>query len=118
VLKATPNLHGGTVEVNSAGVGQGEFIVRLPMLAETVALTPPAVAGDPALGATGIRILIVDDNHDAADMLATLLGLDGHETHKPHDGVEAVEATRKNDHTAATCRSSPFGSARNAGPVA
>ena len=54
-----------------------------------------AVPRDPAVAATGIRILIVDDNRDAADMLAMLLMLRGHETHTAHDGVEAVEATAR-----------------------
>jgi CheY-like chemotaxis protein len=41
------------------------------------------------LTAKGLRILIVDDNRDAADMLALVLQFSGHETHMAHDGVEA-----------------------------
>ena len=95
LVKTLTQMHGGTVDVSSAGIGQGsEFIVRLPILVETAALTPPAVTRDP-VAATGIRILIVDDNRDAADMLAMLLQLSGHEAHTAHDGMEAVEATTR-----------------------
>jgi signal transduction histidine kinase/ActR/RegA family two-component response regulator len=95
LVKTLTQMHGGTVEVSSAGIGQGsEFIVRLPILVETAAL-PPAVTRDPVVAATVFRILIVDDNRDAADMLAMLLQLSGHETHTAHDGVEAVEATSR-----------------------
>ena len=47
---------------------------------------------EPAVTATALRILIVDDNQDAADMLAMLLQFSGHETHTAYDGLEAVEA--------------------------
>jgi signal transduction histidine kinase len=70
LVKTLTQMHGGTVDVSSAGIGHGtEFIVRLPILVETARLAPPAVTRDP-VAATGIRILIVDDNRDAADMLA------------------------------------------------
>jgi CheY-like chemotaxis protein len=96
LVKTLTQMHGGTVDVSSAGIGQGsEFIVRLPILVETPARTPPAMTRDPAVTATGLRILIVDDNRDAADMLAMLLQFSGHETHTAHDGVEAVEATTR-----------------------
>jgi CheY-like chemotaxis protein len=95
LVKTLTEMHGGTVDVTSAGIGQGsEFIVRLPiMMAETATVRSPAIARDPALTAKGLRILVVDDNRDAADMLAMLLGFSGHDTHVAHDGVEAVEAT-------------------------
>jgi CheY-like chemotaxis protein len=50
---------------------------------------------EPAVTATALRILIVDDNQDAAGMLAMLLQFGGHETHTAHDGVEAVEMTAR-----------------------
>jgi hypothetical protein len=96
LVKTLTQMHGGTVDISSAGIGQGsEFIVRLPILAATAALAPPALTPDPAVTATGLRILIVDDNPDAADMLAMLLQLSGHETHTAHDGMEAVEVTTR-----------------------
>jgi signal transduction histidine kinase/ActR/RegA family two-component response regulator len=96
LVKTLTEMHGGTVDISSAGIGQGsEFIVRLPILVETVALPAPAMTPDPAAAATGLRILVVDDNRDAADMLAMFLQISGHETHTAHDGVEAIEATTR-----------------------
>ena len=85
-------MHGGTVEARSAGLGHGsEFVVRLPIAVEA----PPTRSAGPPLkelsNTTVRRILIVDDNRDAAESLAMLLKLTGHETHIAHDGLEAVE---------------------------
>jgi len=55
---------------------------------------PPALARAPVV-TSALRILIVDDNRDAAEMLAMLLQFGGHETHTAHDGVEAVEAAMR-----------------------
>ncbi len=82
-------LHGGTVSARSDGYGLGsEFTVHLPRCAapEPAAVSPAAVAAPPARR----RILVVDDNRDAADSLALMLQLMGHETHTGHDGLEAV----------------------------
>ena len=97
LVRTLTQMHGGTVEATSAGIGQGsEFIVRLPvMMVETTTAPPPAMTCEPALTANGLRILVVDDNRDAAGMLAMVLQFGGHETHMAHDGVEAVEATTK-----------------------
>ena len=96
LVKTLTEMHGGSVDITSAGIGQGsEFIVRLPILVETVALPAPAMTADPAVTATGLRILVVDDNRDAADMLAMFLQLSGHETHTAYDGLEAIEATTR-----------------------
>jgi PAS domain S-box-containing protein len=95
-------LHGGSVEAFSEGPGRGsEIVVRLPRAA------PGAAAGDaqPAAGraprppvasaARPLRILVVDDNVDAATTLAHLLTLRGHEVAVAHDGPAALAtATR------------------------
>ena len=82
-------LHGGTVEVRSAGLGHGcEFTVRLPVI-RPPALSLPA-ARVPASMASR-RMLIVDDNHDAAESMAMLQTLYGHETRTAHSGPEALE---------------------------
>jgi signal transduction histidine kinase/ActR/RegA family two-component response regulator len=83
-------LHGGSIEVSSAGPGQGsEFQVHLPILVDTsVAAAQPVRAREPY---RGHRVLVVDDNRDAADALASLLELEGNETHVAHDGASAVE---------------------------
>jgi CheY-like chemotaxis protein len=82
-------LHGGTLEARSPGAGAGsEFTVRLPALAAA----PPRPAAAPAVapGPSPRRILVVDDNRQAADSLAVLLRLDGHEVATAYDGLEAV----------------------------
>ena len=95
LVKTLTQMHGGTVDVTSAGIGHGsEFIVRLPIMVEAPLEAPPAMIREPAV-TTALRILIVDDNRDAAGMLAMLLQFSGHETHTAHDGVEAVEATMR-----------------------
>jgi two-component system, chemotaxis family, CheB/CheR fusion protein len=97
LVKALTEMHGGVVEVRSDGVGQGsEFVVRLPLAAETdtPASKPTATQSVPT---APLRILIVDDNRDSAEMLATLLQFTGHETFAAHDGLAAVEAAAKLD---------------------
>ena len=90
VVKNLVELHNGTVEAHSAGVGQGcEFVVRLP-IREVIEEEPHAAAGDSQLNPTR-RILVVDDNEDSANSLATFLQLLGYETHTAFDGVEALE---------------------------
>ena len=86
LVKRLVELHGGTVEALSDGLGSGaEFIVRLPALAS--AGTQPVVEKVPArvpvaapADARSLRILVVDDNVDAADSIAMLLNMEGHET--------------------------------------
>ena len=96
LVKTLAQMHGGSVDVRSAGVGQGsEFIVRLPIKVETATLPPSAMTREPAASTSPLRILIVDDNRDAAGMLAMLLQFSGHDTHTARDGVEAVEAARE-----------------------
>jgi PAS domain S-box-containing protein len=87
-------LHGGRIEAHSAGPGLGsEFIVRLPRAQETPALTEAVAAPEKvvALGASGICVLIVDDNVDAATSLSYVLALAGYQTAVAHDGKRALE---------------------------
>jgi len=85
-------LHGGRVEACSAGLGQGsEFRVHLPLRAPQPAREAPAPS--PAEPVRARRILIADDNADAAASLAAMLRLQGHEVHIAVDGVEAIELT-------------------------
>ena len=91
VVKNLVELHSGTVEAHSGGVGQGcEFVVRLPIREEVIEEKPKAAASDPQIKASR-RILVVDDNEDSANSLATFLRLLGNETHTAFDGVEALE---------------------------
>ena len=82
-------LHGGTIEARSEGVGLGsEFVVRMPVLPAPLvtASEPPPLAK-----VASRRILVADDNRDAADSLAMLLEMGGHEVFRAYDGRSAVE---------------------------
>ena len=93
LVKNLVEMHDGTVEVHSAGIGHGtEFVVRLPIIIEATNPPPPEPIVSEPTTTSGHRILVVDDNLDAAASLAMLLKLTGNETHTAHDGLEAVEA--------------------------
>ncbi|MEA2604143.1 MAG: hypothetical protein QOF89_5135 [Acidobacteriota bacterium] len=95
-------LHGGTLEVESAGPGQGsELIVRLPLAPET-AVPPPdiqetrgEIPGEIPGPRSVLRILVVDDNEDSADSLAIWLGLMGHDARTAHDGPQALAVAQE-----------------------
>ena len=86
-------LHGGRVWAESDGPGRGStFLVRLPRAAAIVAAPEPAPrATPPSAVASARQVLVVDDNVDAADMLAAVLALDGHEVRTASSGPEALE---------------------------
>jgi YD repeat-containing protein len=87
LVKALAELHGGSVEAQSEGLGRGaEFRVRLPR-ATTLPATAPAGARP---SVESCRILVVDDNRDAADMLAGLLTAEGHQVRVAYDGEGAL----------------------------
>jgi CheY-like chemotaxis protein len=85
-------MHAGTVEAYSAGVGLGsEFVIRLPCIAETGSgLRPDDTAGWPK-AVRPLKVLVVDDNRDSAASMAMLLDLEGHEVLLAYDGAQAVE---------------------------
>ena len=84
------HLHGGTIEARSAGPGKGsEFVVRIPR--RRVPSPPQGIAaGTAARTQYKRRVLIADDNRDAAESLAMLLELEGHEVKLVHDGRHAL----------------------------
>lgn len=83
-------LHGGTVEAQSEGLGRGcEFVVRLPILAAAV-VDPTSREPDPALGHQACCVLVVDDSVDGAETLADLLQIWGHEVRLAFDGPTAL----------------------------
>jgi len=97
IVRSLTQLHGGTVEARSDGIGFGStFTVRLPAAPDAATAQPEsgdAAAPEPFLpGANGRRILVVDDNEDAATTLADVLQSLGHAVHVAHDGASAIEA--------------------------
>ncbi|HEY7164857.1 MAG TPA: PAS domain S-box protein [Candidatus Binatia bacterium] len=95
LVKSLVEMHDGTVEVHSQGLGRGsEFVVRLPILADASQALSSASASEPAPSPSR-RILIVDDNKDGARSLSMLLQLVGHETSIAHDGLTAIEAAER-----------------------
>ncbi len=94
LVKGLVEMHGGRIEARSGGPGKGsEFVVRLPVAGDVPAPQSPAPGGgEGAMARPRRRILVADDNRDAADSLAMVLRLGGHEVHAVHDGQEAVDA--------------------------
>jgi PAS domain S-box-containing protein len=93
LVRQLVQLHGGTVEASSPGVGRGStFTVRLPVLA-----APPESdsAARPPTKAPARRVLVVEDNDDAREMLRNLLQLFGHDVHEARDGASGVEEARR-----------------------
>jgi len=89
LVKGLAELHGGTVEARSAGLGHGsEFIVRLPLAAPP--LPRAQVVTEPQPGVRRRKVLLADDNRDAVESLSMLLELDGHEVQVAHLGRDAV----------------------------
>ena len=96
LVKRLVDMHGGSVEVQSGGLGQGsEFVVRLPFVVEQTYSCQASDDGDQATPTSDLRILVVDDNRDAAQSLAMLLQMMGNNVHTAHDGEEAVTAARE-----------------------
>jgi PAS domain S-box-containing protein len=99
LVEGLVRLHGGSVEANSQGLNRGsEFIVTLPRgTAVAHHVARPANEGDAAVGngSGSRRILVVDDNVDAATTVGDLLEMYGNEVTLAHDGTSAVDRTRE-----------------------
>jgi len=91
LVRRVVELHGGSVTARSAGLGFGcEFTVRLPLSTEGLrAVSPEALSPVPS---HRLRVLVVDDNHDAADSLSLLIGSMGQDVFTAYDGESALAA--------------------------
>jgi PAS domain S-box-containing protein len=95
LVKCLVELHGGKVEAHSDGENQGsEFVVRLPLVAEKNKSGTGIDVNTVSAHHRGRRILIADDNHDAADSLAALLSIMGNEVRTAYDGMDAIQAAK------------------------
>jgi CheY-like chemotaxis protein len=93
LVRRLVEMHDGRVEARSAGAGLGtEFEVRLPLVrrAAAAAAAPIAQAAARPESETRLRILIVDDNRDSAESLASLLRLDGNDVCTAYEGSQAL----------------------------
>jgi PAS domain S-box-containing protein len=91
-------MHAGTIQAVSDGPGKGtEVVIRLPLAPAAQAQAAPRVASAPPRAFRGPRrVLVVDDNVDAAQMLGMLLEEMGHDVQLAYDGLAALEAARMN----------------------
>jgi PAS domain S-box-containing protein len=94
MVKGLAELHGGSVQAFSEGTGRGaEFTVRLPLEQEPPALSETSAAPQPS--GKQLRILVIEDNRDAADSLRLLLQIMGHEARVAYAGPEGVTAAKE-----------------------
>ena len=93
LVRRLVEMHGGTITAASAGVNQGSvFTVRLPLARRQAEPALAAASGAASAGdaAHGMRVLVVDDNRDAAETLGALVGMMGHEVAVANDGHQAL----------------------------
>jgi signal transduction histidine kinase/ActR/RegA family two-component response regulator len=96
LVKGLVALHGGHVEGFSAGPGKGsEFVIYLPPSAVVPGTGESAAPPRRRQASAAIKILVADDNRDAADSLALLLEMNGHEVAVAHSGEEALRIARQ-----------------------
>jgi PAS domain S-box-containing protein len=94
LVRSLVELHGGTVSASSPGPGLGStFTVRLPCLLQPATPMPRPESGG-AGAPQDLKVLVVDDNVDAADTLATVLEMTGRKTKTVHDGSGVLDAAR------------------------
>jgi CheY-like chemotaxis protein len=91
IVRTLVQMHGGEVEARSEGAGRGSvFTVRLPLMTGAAEPSHRPAATEPARASRYARVLVVDDNRDAATTLATLLDLHGYVVETAGDGPQAL----------------------------
>jgi CheY-like chemotaxis protein len=96
LVKSLVALHGGTVRAASDGLGQGsEFRICLPRVAAPGGAIGDDTSGAGMQGPGGLRVMVVDDNVDAAQMLAALLEVQGHAVSIEYDARGALERAQR-----------------------
>lgn len=93
LVRRLVEMHGGTVFCRSEGLGSGsQFIVRLPLRPTPVPFSREGKSAAKTLTPESCRVLVVDDNRDAADVLSRMLRMSGQDVHTAYDGAQAVSA--------------------------
>ena len=96
LAKRLVQMHGGSISGKSEGAGRGStFTVRVPLAPAATTVSCEPEKGEPAEAASGLRVLVVDDNADVAQTLGWLLEAIGHEYEIVHDGRHALEAAKR-----------------------
>jgi CheY-like chemotaxis protein/nitrogen-specific signal transduction histidine kinase len=95
IARGLMDLHGGSISAHSAGSGRGsEFTIRLPWVRPLAPVASPAATTSAAAASASLAVLIVDDNEDAAELLAECLAEFGHRTRIAHDGPAALRVVQ------------------------
>ena len=97
MVRLLVEMHGGRVQAESAGAGQGSrFSLWLPLASSRRSARAVESEASSELCLAGLRVLVVDDNRDAADTLRTLLGMVGAEAFAAYDGQQALDTLNRN----------------------
>jgi PAS domain S-box-containing protein len=95
LVRSLVEMHGGSVTAESGGLGMGsEFIVRLPVVALPIELADQAPSSAVEQAPLGSRVLVVDDNHDTANSVVSLLRIAGYDTRAAYTGTGGLELAR------------------------